>query len=129
MRISDWSSDVCSSDLREILVQLYAYVGFPRSLNSLNVLMTTVQARKQRGIEDAPGREPGRSIPTGEDLLAAGIATQTKIAGGPVRGAAFELAPAINQLLHTHLFGDIFEHNTTDWPIQENAKLAEPAAP
>jgi alkylhydroperoxidase/carboxymuconolactone decarboxylase family protein YurZ len=52
------------SETREVLVQLYAYVGFPRSLNALNELMTVVQARKQRGIEDAPGREPGRAIPT-----------------------------------------------------------------
>jgi alkylhydroperoxidase/carboxymuconolactone decarboxylase family protein YurZ len=57
------------SETREILVQLYAYVGFPRSLNALNELMTVVQARKQRGIDDAPGREPSRAIATGDVRL------------------------------------------------------------
>lgn len=53
------------SETREVLVQLYAYVGFPRSLNALNELMTVVQARKQRGLDDAPGREPSRATPVG----------------------------------------------------------------
>ena len=46
------------SDTKEILVQLYAYTGFPRSLNALAELMKVVDARKQRGVQDAPGRNP-----------------------------------------------------------------------
>ena len=102
------------SDTREILVQLYAYVGFPRSLNALNELMAVVQARKQRGIEDAPGREPSRATPIGDELLAAGTANQTRISGAPVKGPVFEFAPVINRFLQTHLFGDIFERDNLD---------------
>lgn len=116
------------SEAREILVQLYAYVGFPRSLNALNELMTVVQARKQRGIEDAPGREPSHAIPTGEDLLAAGTANQTRISGGPVKGPVFDFAPVINQFLQTHLFGDIFERDNLDWQSRELATVGALAA-
>jgi len=116
------------SETREILVQLYAYVGFPRSLNALNELMTVVQARKQRGIEDAPGREPGRSIPVGDELLAAGTANQTKISGAPVKGPVFEFAPVINRYLQTHLFGDIFERDNLDWQSRELATVGALAA-
>ncbi|MBF6029325.1 carboxymuconolactone decarboxylase family protein [Pseudomonas sp. P115] len=116
------------SETREILVQLYAYVGFPRSLNALNELMTVVQARKQRGIDDAPGREPSRAIPTGDELLAAGTANQTKISGGPVKGPVFEFAPVINRFLQTHLFGDIFERDNLDWPSRELATVGALAA-
>ncbi|UZE14107.1 carboxymuconolactone decarboxylase family protein [Pseudomonas sp. B21-053] len=116
------------SEAREILVQLYAYVGFPRSLNALNELMTVVQARKQRGIHDAPGREPDRGIPTGEALLAAGTANQTRISGGPVKGPVFEFAPVINQFLQTHLFGDIFERDNLDWQSRELATVGALAA-
>src|SRR5688572_15804212 len=52
------------SESKEILVQLYAYVGFPKSLNALGELLKIVDARKRRGIQDAPGREPKRPIPT-----------------------------------------------------------------
>jgi len=116
------------SETREVLVQLYAYVGFPRSLNALNELMTVVQARKQRGIEDAPGREPGRAVPTGDELLAAGTANQTRISGGPVKGPVFEFAPVINRFLQTHLFGDIFERDNLDWQSRELATVGALAA-
>lgn len=116
------------SEAREILVQLYAYVGFPRSLNALNELMTVVEARKQRGLRDAPGREPSRTIPTGEALLAAGTANQTRISGGPVKGPVFDFAPVINQFLQAHLFGDIFERDNLDWQSRELATVGALAA-
>ena len=116
------------SETREILVQLYAYVGFPRSLNALNELMTVVQARKKRGIEDAPGREPSRPTPIGDELLAAGTANQTGISGAPVKGPVFEFAPVINRFLQTHLFGDIFERDNLDWQSRELATVGALAA-
>jgi 4-carboxymuconolactone decarboxylase len=104
-------------------VQLYAYAGFPRSLNALGELMKVVEARKQRGIQDAPAREPSRAIPTGDGLLAAGTANQTKISGAPVKGPLFDFAPVINQFLQAHLFGAIFERDNLDWQSRELATV------
>jgi len=111
------------SDAKEILVQLYAYAGFPRSLNALGELMKVLEARKQHGIQDAPGRGPSRPIPTGAALLAAGIANQTKFSGGPVKGPLFDFAPAIDEYLKSHLFGDIFERDNLDWQSRELATV------
>ncbi|MFT3721842.1 carboxymuconolactone decarboxylase family protein [Pseudorhodoferax sp.] len=111
------------SDAREILVQLYAYAGFPRSLNALGVLVKVLEARRQRGIQDAPGREPSRAIPKGDALLAAGTANQTRLSGGPVGGPLFDFAPTANEYLRTHLFGDIFERDNLDWPSRELATV------
>lgn len=116
------------SEAKEILVQLYAYAGFPRSLNALGALMKVVDERKQRGIEDAPGREPGRAIPTGNALVAVGTANQTRISGAPVTGPLFEFAPVINQYLQAHLFGDIFERDNLDWQSRELATVGALAA-
>ena len=116
------------SEAKEILVQLYAYAGFPRSLNALGELLKVVEARKGRGIEDAPGREPGREIPTGEALIAVGTANQTKISGGPVKNAVTDFAPVINQFLQAHLFGDIFERDNLDWQSRELATVGALAA-
>lgn len=116
------------SDAREILVQLYAYAGFPRSLNALGQLMKTLETRRARGIDDAPGRAPEREIPTGAALLAAGTANQTKLVGGPVQGPLFEFAPAIDRYLKTHLFGDIFERDNFDWASRELATVGMLAA-
>lgn len=111
------------SDTKEILVQLYAYAGFPRSLNALGELMKVVEARKQCGVQDSPGSEPSAPIPKGDALLAAGTANQTKLSGGPVKGALFDFAPAIDEYLKSHLFGDIFERNNLDWQSRELATV------
>lgn len=116
------------SEAKEILVQLYAYSGFPRSLNALGELMKVTQERQQRGVKDDPGVEPGRVIPTGNELLAAGKANQSKIAGGPVQGPLFDFVPVINQYLQAHLFGDIFERDNLNWQSRELATVAALAA-
>ncbi len=116
------------SEAKEILVQLYAYAGFPKSLNALSELLTVVDARRQRGLQDAPGREPSRPVPTGDALLAAGTANQTKISGAPVRNAVTDFAPVINQYLQAHLFGDIFERDNLDWQSRELATVGAVAA-
>lgn len=110
-------------DAREILVQLYAYAGFPRSLNALGELMKVLESRRQRGLRDAPGREPSRPIPEGQALHAAGTANQTRLAGAPVSGPVFEFAPAIDQYLKSHLFGAIFERDNLDWQSRELATV------
>lgn len=115
------------SDCKEILVQMYAYAGFPRSLNALTELMCVLQARKDQGIKDAPGRDPG-PVPEGTVLLAAGTANQTQLAGAPVKGALFDFAPAIDQYLKTHLFGAIFARDNLDWKDRELATVAALAA-
>src|SRR4051812_45046511 len=115
------------SDAKEILVQLYAYAGFPRSLNALGELMKVVEARRQRGVQDAPGRDPG-PVPTGKELLALGTANQTKLSGAPVKGPLFDFAPAIDEYLKTHLFGDIFARDNLDWQSRELATVGALAA-
>jgi 4-carboxymuconolactone decarboxylase len=116
------------NEAKEILVQLYAYVGFPKSLNALGELLKVVEARKERGIQDALGREPSRRVATGDELIAVGKANQTRISGAPVTGPVMEFAPVINQFLQAHLFGDIFERDNLDWQSRELATVGALAA-
>jgi 4-carboxymuconolactone decarboxylase len=111
------------NEAKEVLVQLYAYVGFPRSLNALGELVKVVDERKKRGVVDVVGREPSKAVPRGEALLAAGKANQTKISGAPVSGPVFEFAPVINEYLQAHLFGAIFERDVIDWQSRELATV------
>lgn len=110
------------SQTREILVQVYAYAGFPRSLNALNTLMKVLQARKQRGITDTEGTPP-TALPADADLTAMGTETQTRLSGAPVKGPLFEFAPAIDHYLKAHLFGAIFARDNLDWRARELATV------
>lgn len=116
------------NEIKEILVQLYAYTGFPRSLNALGELMKVTQARKQQGINDIQGPEPVAPIPVGDELRRVGTANQTTISGAPVQGPLFDFAPVINQFLQTHLFGDIFARDNLDWQSRELATVGALAA-
>ena len=44
------------NEIKEILVQMYAYTGFPRSLNGLGAFMGVMEERQKKGIRDEPGR-------------------------------------------------------------------------
>jgi 4-carboxymuconolactone decarboxylase len=111
------------NDIKEVLVQLYAYAGFPRSLNALQTLMDVLTNRKQKGIEDEIGKEPS-PLPDDKSRLEFGTEMQTKLIGQPIKGDLYEFAPAIDQFLKEHLFGDIFGRNNIDWKTRELATIA-----
>ena len=108
---------------KEILVQSYAYCGFPRSLNALSTLMQVVE---ERGNKDALGKEPSAK-PAG-NALTYGTENQTKLVGTEVKGKLFDFAPAIDEYLKAHLFGDIFARDNVDWETRELATIAMLAA-
>ncbi|MGY0615549.1 carboxymuconolactone decarboxylase family protein [Vibrio sp. FJH11] len=111
------------SETKEILVQMYAYTGFPRSLNALGTFMSVVEERKQQGIFDTEG-EPSSPLPTDESSLSFGTKNQTQLVGQVVSGPLFDFAPEIDQYLKAHLFGDIFQRDVLTWKDRELATIA-----
>lgn len=47
------------NEIKEILIQMYAYCGFPRSLSGLSTFMGILEDRKRNGKEDAGGTVTG----------------------------------------------------------------------
>jgi quercetin dioxygenase-like cupin family protein/alkylhydroperoxidase/carboxymuconolactone decarboxylase family protein YurZ len=115
------------NEIKEVLVQLYAYAGFPRSLNALNNLISVLKGRTDRGINDPLGKEPS-PLPIDKSKLQFGTEMQTKLVGQPVKGEVFEFAPAIDQFLKEHLFGNIFGRDNLDWKTRELATISTLAA-
>jgi alkylhydroperoxidase/carboxymuconolactone decarboxylase family protein YurZ len=111
------------NQIKEILVQMYAYAGFPRSLNALGTFMSVLEQRRADGITDPAGDEP-EPLPADTDMLQLGTANQTELSGAPVTGPLFDFAPAIDRFLKTHLFGDIFGRDNLDWQSRESATVA-----
>ncbi len=111
------------NEIKEILVQLYAYTGFPRSLNALNAFMEVLQERRGKGITDTVGKEPS-PLPKDKSSRELGTEIQTKLVGTPVKGEIFDFAPAIDTFLKAHLFGDIFGRDNLDYASREIATIA-----
>lgn len=102
---------------KEVLVHLYAYTGFPRSLNALSTLNNLVQERKAAGINDEMGPDATPLDPS-VDRLAKGTEIQTAISGRVVTN---EFTPIINTFLREHLFYDIFARDVLTWQQRELA--------
>ena len=111
------------NEIKEILVQMYAYTGFPRSLNALGAFMGVVNERKEKGIKDEIGKEAS-PLPADYNSLKNGTANQTKLIGQEVKGPLFDFAPAVDEYLKAHLFGDIFERDVLTWQDRELATIA-----
>lgn len=114
------------NQIREELVQLYAYCGFPRSLNGITTFMSVLEERNSKGIQDAEGQAPTTVTGNNESKYETGRKTLETLTGkaqnGPLTGAnAF--APGIDAFLKEHLFADIFGRGVLTYQERELATI------
>jgi len=114
------------NEIKEILVHLYAYAGFPRSLNALSAFMEVMNERKAKGIEDAVGKEAS-PIPSDFDRDAYGAKVRAKLAGREtdISNAEWQLfSSVIDTFLKEHLFADIFVRDVISHQDRELVTIA-----
>lgn len=117
------------NEIKEILVQLYAYAGFPRSLNGLNTFRSVLDERNAKGIKDTEGKA-SKPIAAG-DRYERGRKTLEKLTGQPQARPApgfGEFAPRIDSFLKEHLFADIFDSDVLSHQQREIATISALAA-
>ena len=109
------------NQIKESLVHLYAYCGFPRSIRGLQTFMEVLNERKAQGINDVSGAEASpiederSKYERGKDILGELIGVPQD---GPRTGySAF--APEIEIFLKEHLFADIFERDILTYAERE----------
>lgn len=117
------------NEVKEVLVQMYAYTGFPRSLQGINTFMAVLDERKARGIQDVPGREASPVTDDGDKYERGRKMLETltlRVETAPSGANAF--APAIDVFLKEHLFADIFERDVLSYADRELATISALAA-
>lgn len=116
------------NEVKEILVQLYAYCGFPRSLNGINTLIAVLEERKAKGIKDAEGKLA--SAVADVDKYQAGKKNLQILTGKEEKNltGANAFAPAIDSFLKEHLFADIFNRDVLSFQQRELVTIAALAA-
>jgi 4-carboxymuconolactone decarboxylase len=80
--------------------------------------MGVMEEREKKGIKDEMGKEPN-PLPANKSRIELGTENQTRLAGRPVTGAIYAFAPAIDEFLKGHLFGDIFGRDNLDFQSRE----------
>lgn len=113
------------NEIKELLIQAYAYCGFPRSLTALGVFNSLLSARKANGIADTEG-EAANAV-TDIDKYGKGAETLSMLSGIPVDAPApwyQGFAPGINRFLKEHLFADIFGRGVLPYADRELATVS-----
>lgn len=109
------------NEIKEVLIHLYAYCGFPRSIRGLQTFMEVLNERKAKGISDSGGKEASPILQDtskyqrGKKILGelTKIPQPEKLSGYPA------FAPVIDSFLKEHLFADIFERDVLTYAQRE----------
>jgi 4-carboxymuconolactone decarboxylase len=109
------------NQIKEAIVHVYAYAGFPRSIRALQTFIDVLDERRAKGITDEKGVEAS-PINDQRSKYERGKAILEKLTGLPEKGekkgyAAF--APEIEVFLKEHLFADIFERDVLTYAERE----------
>ena len=114
-------SGLTISQIKEVLVHLYAYCGFPRSIRGLQTFMEVLNERKAKGINDKTGadaspinQESGK-YERGKKVLG----ELTKVPQDDALSGYAAFAPIIDTFLKEHLFADIFERDVLTYAQRE----------
>ena len=110
------------NEINEILIQSYAYCGFPKSLNAVNTFINIVKERKAKGIKDIQGELP-KILSSQDNKDEIGSKTREELVGGKVTGKWQIFAPGIEQYLKEHLFADIFARGILTYQERELATV------
>lgn len=123
-------ADLSVNEIKEILVQLYAYAGFPRSLNGIYTFMGVMKEREAKGIQDNVGKEAA-PLPKDMDKDVYGAEVRRKLAGWdeepPAQGYQL-FTPVIDTYLKEHLFADIFARDVLNHQERELVTISALAA-
>ncbi|MDR2340241.1 MAG: carboxymuconolactone decarboxylase family protein [Deltaproteobacteria bacterium] len=118
------------NEIKEILVQLYAYTGFPRSLNGINTFMTVMEERHKKGINDEIGKE-ATPLPADFNKDEYGAKVRATLFGQekiPPPSGYQLFVPIIDTFLKEHLFADIFARDVLDYKSRELVTISALAA-
>ncbi|ULC60209.1 carboxymuconolactone decarboxylase family protein [Flaviramulus sp. BrNp1-15] len=109
------------NEIKEVMVHLYAYSGFPRSILGLRTFKSVLEERKAKGITDTLGKEASTVLDNrskydrGKEIL-------EKLVNRPINGPKAdyaEFSPILEVFLKEHLFADIFERDILNYKQRE----------
>ena len=109
------------NEIKEVIVHLYAYTGFPRSIQGLITFLSVVEERKASGITDKTGKTAS-SIDQSGDKYERGakvVETLTGIPYSPPTSGYGAFSPETDTFLKEHLFADIFERDVLSYQDRE----------
>jgi 4-carboxymuconolactone decarboxylase len=121
---------VSINEIKEVIVQLYAYCGFPKSLNAIGTFKNILEERIAKGIKDNQGKEiiVENNNPDKYEQGRKVLEILTKIPQIKPAPGFGEFAPRIDAFLKEHLFADVFNSDVLTYQQRELVTISSLAA-
>ncbi|MCD8166088.1 MAG: carboxymuconolactone decarboxylase family protein [Bacteroides sp.] len=116
----------CSiNEVKEIILQMSVYTGFPRSINAMNAFKEVLHDRAEKGITD----EIGKDVPMEENrnrytVGAEYLSLLSKGQEQVLRDNYGELSPELVQFTIEYGYGDIFSRDNLEMKYRQVATIA-----
>jgi len=117
------------SEVKEVILQMSVYSGFPSCINGMNALKEVLGERRAHGINDAIGKSPEAS--TQSDRLQRGEEELSRLdnqQAGRLRTAFNDFSPELVRFTLEYGYADIFSRNNLDKKHRQIATIAALAA-
>lgn len=104
-------SGLTINEINEVLVQIHAYAGFPRSIAATEIFKGVVEYRKNIGINDLLGKKAKMPTRDSLDRWDAGYNEIIKLTGTTkFNSELFNFSPELESALYENLYGGLFKH-------------------
>lgn len=113
------------NEVKEVILQMSVYCGFPKCINAMNALKDVLSERKAKGINDADGKTATVSAikdkyKVGADCLSLLKKEQEQV----LKDVYQDLSPELIQFTIEYGYGDIFSRDNLDKKYRQIATIA-----
>jgi len=112
------------NEIKEVILQMSVYSGFPSSINAINVFKKVLDERKKEGIKDKIGKFAADNIKDrfemGEKYLSKLDNTQVE----KLKNAYNDFSPELVKFVLEYGYGDIFSRDNLDIKHRQIATIA-----
>lgn len=117
------------NEVKEVILQMAVYSGFPTSINAMNALKEVLKERQEQGIKDEIGKPATGTVQT--DRLKSGEQELSKLDSlqpDRLRNAYNDFSPELVKLTLEFGYADIFSRDNLDIKYRQIATIAALAA-
>ncbi len=113
------------NEIKEVILQMSVYSGFPRCINAMNALKEVLNERQEHGRNDTIGKSATKNV--NNNRFEAGEKELSKLDGAQVeklKDAYNDFSPELVRFVLEFGYGDIFSRDSLDIKYRQIATIA-----
>lgn len=112
------------NEMKEVILQLSTYAGYPKAINAMNALGEVLTERKGKGIVDNEGRSASPNNNSREKRGSDALASIDPDQEQKFRENKSNLYPEITNFVIEHAYGDLYSRDVLDPKYRQVATIA-----